>query len=96
MPPKYKQKLRTEWLLIKDPNGDMVSEYLKRVPTNSYSVRCDWCKTEINISSAGKCAILAHAARSKHKQVADDIKKRNKGQQYFQVPEEEKVRNIFD
>lgn len=89
MAPRYKQRLKSEWFSIKDRNGDMVSDYLKRVSENSYSVRCDWCKTDINIASAGKTAILAHADTVKHKQVADNIKKRNKGQQYFQLPEEE-------
>ena len=96
MPPKlkYKQQLKPEWFSIIDENGDTVSEYLKKVSNDSFSARCIWCKAEFNVAHAGAAAIKLHASRLKHKQVANDMKKRNLGQQYFQLPNQSEAEEV--
>ena len=80
---KYRQKFKSIWLSSKDSNGDVLDEYVKPVSDDSFAATCVWCKIKIDVGSSGKTAILVHASRVKHKNVANNKKDRNPGQLRF-------------
>ena len=82
MAARGKNTFNQSWLNSKDKQGDGLCEYISKV--DDFSVRCKWCKKNLQIDNQGKAQIVQHANSAGHRAVADVLKGRHKkGQSQF-------------
>lgn len=68
-----KNKFKWCWLDEKDSNGDLLSDYVRKLsqPGNAY---CIFCKYQLNYSSRGRSFITRHASSQHHMKRRNDVK----------------------
>ena len=82
MSSRGKNKFKLAWLSAKDKNGDEISEYISP-GGDDFCAYCNWCKKSFSVENQGKGQILQHASSFGHRNVADALKGRKKGQSLF-------------